>query len=259
MSQTSVSYLWREPKAATSFRTGVSLHSHTNQSRETLDFIAELSTDWGFLQPVMRLCERRCSRLSGIRPDYERSYWTPPLTPRLAFDLERRQIEERLQMEALVSITDHDDIRAPMLLRSVASARHIPVSVEWTVPFCETSFHIGIHNLPSATASGWMRCFEEFTATPVEQRAAGLLTELLRELHELPHVLIVFNHPMWDLYRIGKARHNVLVHQFLAAYGQFVHALELKRAAQLEGEPRGVGAGGALEPAGDLGGRPSRR
>ena len=33
-------------------------------------------------------------------PDYARSYWTPPLTPRLAFDLERRQIEDKLQMWA---------------------------------------------------------------------------------------------------------------------------------------------------------------
>ncbi len=227
MSQSSVSYLWREPSAARPFRTGVSLHSHTNQSKETLYFIAEISREWGFLQPIMRLCERRCSRLSGIRPDYKRSYWTPPLTPRLAFDLERRQVEDSLQIEGLVSITDHDDIRAPMLLRSIASARHIPVSVEWTVPFCETSFHIGIHNLPSASATGWMTRFEEFTATPVKERAPGLLGETLAELHELPNVLIIFNHPMWDLYRVGDARQNVLVHDFLVTYGQFLHALEL--------------------------------
>ena len=58
MSQT-VSYLWREPKAAEGFKAGVSLHSHTNQSKETLDFIAELSTEWGLLQPIMRWLERR--------------------------------------------------------------------------------------------------------------------------------------------------------------------------------------------------------
>ena len=39
--QTSISYLWREPNAAKGFNTGVSLHSHTSQSKETLDFIAE--------------------------------------------------------------------------------------------------------------------------------------------------------------------------------------------------------------------------
>ena len=65
MSQ-SVSYLWREPHAAAGFTAGVSLHSHTNQSKETLDFIAELSTDWGVLQPLMRWCERRCQRTTGI-------------------------------------------------------------------------------------------------------------------------------------------------------------------------------------------------
>ena len=227
MSQSTVSYLWREPEAVKGFTTGVSLHSHTNQSKETLDFISELSKDWSVLQPVMRWAERRCKRLTGIDPDYARSYWTPPLTPSLAFDLERRQIEEKLQLQGLVSITDHDDIQAPMLLRTVAGSRHIPVSVEWTVPFGSTAFHLGIHNLPSAQGTAWMERLAAFTAMPVETRPAKLLTEMLAELHELPNVLIVFNHPLWDLYRVGKEKHDVLVNEFLAVNGQFLHALEL--------------------------------
>ncbi|HEY5056368.1 MAG TPA: hypothetical protein VII58_09420 [Acidobacteriaceae bacterium] len=230
MNQT-VSYIWREPKAAEGFAAGVSLHSHTNQSKETLDFIAELSNDWPWIQPLMRWAEERSVARSGIRPDYARSYWTPPLTPRLAFDLERTQIETALQLPAMVSITDHDDIQAPLLLRSLASARQVPVSVEWTVPFGaqanKTCFHLGIHNLPSATGAEWMRRFAAFTATPLEARPATLLGDLLAELDSLPGVLTVFNHPLWDLYRIGKPRHNVLVNQFLALHGQHVHAVEL--------------------------------
>lgn len=225
MSQ-SISYLWREPQAAKGFTSGVSLHSHTNQSKETLDFIAELSTDWKFLQPVMRWAERRSHRISGIRPDYAQSYWTPPLTPRLAFDLERNQIENSLQIPGLVSLTDHDDINAPLLLRSVASARHIPVSVEWTVPFHETAFHLGIHNLPSASGVEWMDRLKAFTAC-AEQRTPESLRAILAELDEIPGVLIIFNHPLWDLYRVGKERHEVLVNEFMAVYGQYVHALEL--------------------------------
>jgi hypothetical protein len=222
-----VSYLWREPQAAKGFTAGVSLHSHTNQSHETLDFIAELSTDWGILQPLMRWAEKRCLKTTGIRPDYARSYWTPPLTPRLAFDLERTQIEEKLQIAAMVSITDHDDIRAPMLLRSLSSARQIPVSLEWTVPFGETAFHFGIHNLPSATGEEWMERMAAFTAIPAAERPAKMLTEMLAELDELPGVLIVFNHPLWDLYRIGEEKHRYLVNEFLAVNGQFCHAIEL--------------------------------
>jgi hypothetical protein len=223
----SVSYLWREPQAAERFTAGVSLHSHTSQSKETLDFIAELSTDWGVLQPLMRWAERRSLRTTGIRPDYARSYWTPPLTPRLAFDLERTQIEDKLQLPAMVSLTDHDDIQAPMLLRSLASARQIPVSLEWSVPYGASAFHLGIHNLPSATGAEWMRRMEAFTAIPAAERPAKLLTEMLAELDELPGVLIVFNHPLWDLYRIGEEKHRLLVNDFLAVYGQFCHAVEL--------------------------------
>jgi len=230
MTQT-VSYLWREPQAPAGFTAGVSLHSHTNQSKETLDFIAELSTDWGILQPAMRWLERHCVKTSGIRPDYARSYWTPPLTPRLAFDLERTQIEEKLQMPAMVSITDHDDITAPMLLRALSAARQIPVSVEWTVPFgsrdATSAFHLGIHNLPSAKGAEWMQRMEAFTAIPFADRGPKLLTGMLAELDEMPGVLIVFNHPLWDLYRIGKEKHRFLVNDFLAVNGQFVHAVEL--------------------------------
>ena len=236
MSKSTVSYLWREPQAAQGFAAGVSLHSHTNQSRETLDFIAELSTDFGLLQPVMRWAEARCFRYSGIRPDYARSYWTPPLTPRLAFDLERTQIENSLGIAGLVSLTDHDDISAPLLLRAIPSARHIPVSVEWSVPYANesavrnakpTAFHLGIHNLPSSAAATWIARLNEFTEIPVATRPAALLGDLLAELDEIPSVLIVFNHPLWDLYRIGADAHEVLVNDFLVQHGQYIHALEL--------------------------------
>ena len=224
---TSISYLWREPRAAESFATGVSLHSHTSQSRETLDFIAELSTDFPLLQPIMRWCERRSMRFSGIQPDYARAYWTPPLNPRLAFDLERSQIENMLQIPGLVSLTDHDSIQAPLLLRALPTARHIPVSLEWSVPFGNTAFHLGVHNLPTALAPAWMLRLEKFTAIPSGQRPVKLLTEMLCELDEISGVLLVFNHPLWDLYRIGEERHRVLVNEFLAVNGQFIHALEL--------------------------------
>jgi hypothetical protein len=227
MSETSISYLWREPRAADGFAAAVSLHSHTNQSKETLDFIAEMSQDWPILQPLMRFAENRSAERTGIRPNYAASYWTPPLTPKLAFDLEEKQIEDRLQLPGLVSITDHDDINAPMLLRALPSARHIPVSLEWTVPYGCTAFHLGVHNLPSATGAEWHARLAEFTTLPVADRNPGLLTAILAELHEIPSVLLIFNHPLWDLYRVGADPHEVAVNEFLAVNGQYMHALEL--------------------------------
>jgi hypothetical protein len=236
MSQSTVSYLWREPKAAAGFATGVSLHSHTSQSRETLDFIAELTTDHAWMQPVIRWCERRSIRFAGIQPDYARAFWTPPLNPRLAFELEANQIEEGLQLRALVSLSDHDDISAPLLLRTLPSARHIPVSTEWSVPYANpsaaqiakpTAFHLGIHNLPSTSALKWIARLNAFTDLDPLTRPASLLHDILAELDALPNVLIIFNHPLWDLFRIGDAPHQILVNDFLAQHGQYLHALEL--------------------------------
>ncbi len=166
--------------------------------------------------------ERRSEAMHGIRINYAAAYWTPPMTPKLAFDLERTQIES-LNLNAMVSITDHDNINAPMLLRTVPSARQIPVSLEWSAPYGEQSFHLGVHNLPSARAQKWVAILEDYTQHPRE----GRLNEILSALNAEPNVLVIFNHPMWDLYLIGKERHQFLVNEFLQKSGQFLHALEL--------------------------------
>jgi hypothetical protein len=144
------------------------------------------------------------------------------MTPRLAFDLERTQIE-KLDLAAMVSITDHDTISAPMLLRTIPSARQIPVSVEWSAPYGDQSFHLGVHNLPSARAAEWMAALADYTAHPSDRR----LTQILAALNAEPNVLVVFNHPMWDLYLVGREKHEFLVNEFLQKNGAFLHALEL--------------------------------
>jgi hypothetical protein len=218
-----ISYLWRDKDAPGGFRTGVSLHSHTNQSMETLDFLANFGNQFPVVRPLMSRLERRAEEIHGVHVDYAASYWTPPMTPKLAFDLESKQIE-KLGLQPMVSISDHDNINAPMLLRTVPSARQIPVSVEWSAPYGSAqAFHLGVHNLPSGRAPEWMATLRAFTAQPSDAR----LTEILQALHKEPNVLVVFNHPMWDLYLIGREKHQFLVNEFLQKNGAYLHALEL--------------------------------
>ena len=222
MASSTISYKWRDKNASQGFRTGVSLHSHTNHSRETLDFLANFGNQYPVIRPLLSRLERRSEQMHGVRVNYAASYWTPPMTPKLAFDLESLQIE-KLNVAPMVSLTDHDNIEAPMLLRTVPSARQIPVSVEWTVPCGEQSFHLGVHNLPSARAREWMATLAEYTANPGDAR----LSEILIALNEEPNVLVVFNHPLWDLYLIGIERHEFMVGAFLQKHGAHLHALEL--------------------------------
>jgi hypothetical protein len=222
MANSTISYLWRDKTAPKDFRTGVSLHSHTNQSQETLDFLANFGNQYPIMRPLLARLERRSEQMHGVRVNYAASYWTPPMTPKLAFDLESKQIE-KLDLASMVSITDHDNIKAPMLLRTVPSARQIPVSLEWSAPYGEQSFHLGVHNLPSARATEWMETLEKYTANPSDAR----FTEILAALHDEPNVLVIFNHPLWDLYLIGREKHEFLVNEFLLKNGNYLHALEL--------------------------------
>jgi hypothetical protein len=235
MARSTISYLWRDKKASQGFRCGVSLHSHTSQSKETLDFLANLGNQYPLIRPLLTRLEQRSERMHGLRIDYAASYWTPTMTPKLAFDLESHQIEEQ-ELGPMVSITDHDSITAPMLLRTVPSARQIPVSVEWTAPYNGQSFHLGVHNLPSARATEWMETLADFTAHPSDTR----MTEILRALDAEPNVLVVFNHPLWDLYLVGRDKHEFLVGQFLQKNGNYLHAMELNGLRNW-GENRAVG------------------
>jgi hypothetical protein len=227
---------WKQPLATGPFTTGVSLHSHTSVSEETLGFIHAMFHALPAMKRVFDHYTHRSSR-HGITLDFERANWRPPLQPKMAYDLESRQIQ-RLGLNSLVSITDHDTIEACLLLRTVPSSRHIPVSLEWSAPFGQTTFHLGIHNIPSQDGTAWMQRFEEFTEnarpkleiggdiTPCSAESDAKLLSMLRELHEIPQVMVVFNHPLWDLHQAG-ALHIAEMKRFIAEAGETVHALEL--------------------------------
>jgi hypothetical protein len=46
-------------------------------------------------------------------------------------------------------------------------------------------------------------------------------------LNELPEVLVVLNHPFWDIERIGDELHRIQLKQFIAEYSGLLHALEI--------------------------------
>ena len=113
-----------------------------------------------------------------MRVNYAAAYWTPPMTPKLAFDLESRQIE-KLDLAPMVSITDHDNIKAPMLLRTIPSARRIPVSVEWSAALRRRAGLSSRRSQPAlAPRKKWMRTLAEFTANPNEDRLNEILIGL---------------------------------------------------------------------------------
>src|SRR5579862_6699162 len=196
------------------FRTGVSLHGHTLYSRESLDFVYKALLRVPGLAAAVRM---RAGRV-----DLSRGWWTPPLGPREAWQIERSQIES-LGLNLLVSLTDHDDMEAPFALRLLAEARLVPLAFEWTVPFGPTFFHLGVHNLPARHARTLFAEMQAYRGEPGMNR----LGEILSALAAHPGVLVVFNHPLWDEKGIGGEKHLEAVGTFLRLYGWGIHALEV--------------------------------
>ena len=221
MSGSKVHFIWKDPGAPREFRTGVSLHGHTLHSQECLSFLPRYLHRIPVLSAVVRRYQQ--SGPDGRAPvDFSRAYWTPPLTPATAFRVEKEQIE-RLGLQPLVSLTDHDDIEAPMALQVTAYRREAPVSVEWTAPYEASILHLGIHNLPPQSDRSWMAAMRAYTAAPDE---AGL-PELLAALARMPEVLIVLNHPFWLEEGVIEENHRRALDRLFRECLPWIHAFEL--------------------------------
>jgi hypothetical protein len=220
---TRVQFFWEDRSIHRDFRTGVSLHSHTMYSEESLEMIPRYTAKVPYLGRAIRRQSEEFNRRNGFDLDFANAFWTPPFAPRQAYRLEEKQIQRQFQLPGIVSLTDHDDIRAGSLLRVLERFRHAPVSTEWTIPFEPTFFHLGVHNIPAMEAPALMQEMRAHTANPRPELLAGILDEL----NKYPDVLLVLNHPLWDEKGIGAAKHAQVLERFLERHGTAFHALEV--------------------------------
>jgi hypothetical protein len=205
------------------YTTAVSLHAHSDCSKESIGNVAP------YLEriPLVGYLARRelgaYAQRNHEPVDFAKAWWHPPVDASTVFDTERQQISQRLGLAALVSITDHDTIVANLALRAASTDESVPVSFEWTVPFENGYFHLGVHNLPPARA---IDLFEQLWLHSTAPKP-GRLADLLACLNDESETLVVFNHPLWDLAGVGAATHVRLVRSFMRECGAFIHALEL--------------------------------
>ena len=216
MKENTVGFLWRDPGLVHKFKAAVCLHGHTMYSEECLDFLPRYLKHVPGVSRLVEDCERRGAL------NFARAYWTPPLTPASALSLEEEQIAD-LGLRPMISLTDHDNIEAPIALQVTAAREDIPASVEWTAPYYRAILHLGIHNLPQAQARRWMAIMAAYTAAPEESR----LPSILSELSNLPDVLTVLNHPFWLEEGVVEDDRHFAVDRLLRECGDYLHAFEL--------------------------------
>lgn len=216
-------HLESAPESWSRFHGAASIHSHTLCSRETLSFIDKLAHGCRPIRVALQRGRAKYKQANGSELDLARAWWTPPAAPHDAWLLERNQIQDRLGLQALVSLTDHDTIEAPMSLRVLDECSHLPISVEWTVPFGPTFFHLGVHNIPSESVRELMDQMRVLTVS----RSTLNLQSLLEALSRPPESLVVFNHPCWDESGIGQEGHDEWAARFASQYRPYLHAFEI--------------------------------
>ena len=206
-------------------KTGVSLHCHTEHSKEMLDFVPHYAEKLPVISHFWKKERDKYQKEQGKGIDFSTAFWSPPLTPHDVYRIEKEQINGA-GLEAIVSLSDHDSIDGNLMVNEHTENSKAPISLEWTVPFEYGFFHVGVHNLPKETAVDITKTLLDYTFTE-ENHGVERLNELFAMLSEMRGVLVILNHPLWDIEIVGKERHEVLLKNFIKEHGRWIHAFEI--------------------------------
>ena len=201
----------------------VSLHAHTHHSSEVMAAVPAYLDRIPVVSTLFRREMRAYFERNGEAVDFAKGWWHPPIGAAAVWQAEEAQIADRLGLAPIVSITDHDNIDASWELQAAPIPRKVPISFEWTLPFEEGFFHIGVHNLSPASAQAVFARLFEYSNLPDPK----CLPELLGALSDQSDTLLVLNHPLWDLAAGSALDYVRRLRRFLKAYGTWIHALEI--------------------------------
>jgi hypothetical protein len=222
---TNIHFLSKSKDLSKKAKVGVSLHCHTQHSKEMLDFIPHYADKLPIIKQFWHREQKNYLKREGKGIDFSTAYWTPPLTAENVYEIEKNQINGA-GLDAIVSLTDHDSIEANERVNQLNADANAPISLEWTVPFEYGFFHVGVHNLPKESARELSQTLLDYTFSESEPNDERL-TELFEMLNDLPGVLVILNHPLWDIELVGQARHEQLLKNFLRRHGRWIHAFEI--------------------------------
>jgi hypothetical protein len=225
LEKTRLHILRKAENLASKAKTGVSLHCHTEHSREMLDFIPHYAEKLPIIATFWRKEQKNYLAREGRGIDFSTAYWSPPLTAQGVYDIEKQQLTNA-GLNPIISLTDHDCIDSTLEVNEKNPNTHAPISMEWTVPFEYGFFHVGVHNLPKKRAADLTKTLLDFTFNK-ENHTNEKLTEMFALLNEIPQILIILNHPLWDIEIVGQQRHEALLKDFVRMHGRWIHALEI--------------------------------
>lgn len=224
LKQTRLHILHEAQDLAPKAKTGVSLHCHTQYSQEMLDFIPVYAEKIPIISFFWKRERDKYLKREGKGLDFSTAHWSPPMSPHEVYRIETEQINGA-GLNSIVSISDHDCIDGSLLLNEQHDNHKAPISLEWTVPFEYGFFHVGVHNLPKTQAVELTKTLIDFSFS--ENPTNARLHELFAMLNEIPQVLVILNHPLWDIEMVGKAKHEILLKNFIKEHGKWIHAFEI--------------------------------
>ena len=225
LKQTRLHILQDAESLAPKAKTGVSLHCHTEHSKEMLDFIPHYADKLPIISYFWHKEQKKYLEKEGKGIDFSTAYWSPPMTGQAVYEIESKQMAD-VGLEPIVSITDHDSIDACLKVNEAGEGTPRTYIARMDSAVRVRFFHVGVHNLPPDRAVEITKTLLDYTFIE-ENHSNENLQAMFAMLNDLPGVLVILNHPIWDIELVGTARHEVLLKDFIKTHGRWIHAFEI--------------------------------
>ena len=86
--------LHKEQDLSPKAKTGVSLHCHTQHSKEMLDFVPHYAEKLPVINYFWRRERDNYVKRKGKKLDFSTAFWLPPLSEKQVYDIEKEQINK---------------------------------------------------------------------------------------------------------------------------------------------------------------------
>src|SRR5215207_2731022 len=127
LKQTRLHILHDAESLASKAKTGVSLHCHTQYSKEMLDFVPHYAEKLPIISYFWKKERDKYLKEQGKGIDFSTAFWSPPMTEEDVFRIEKAQMNDA-GLEAIVSLSDHDSIDANLKLNEQNANAVAPIS-----------------------------------------------------------------------------------------------------------------------------------
>jgi len=190
-------------------------HAHSSYSVENMGFLNDFVKCYATLERFNRKFAAYFYRKTGEKLDYQRVWWSPPVSPKELYFSEMKGIKKEGFENFILSVTDHDTIDGSMQLAKSYNNAWIGEELSLTFQPLGHLFHVNVLGMPLKKANRIHSMLQK-----KKENSDKVFSYLSNK-----ECILILNHPYWNVDR--KKPFKGVLEKFVSEYHNDIDALEI--------------------------------